>query len=93
MSTEQHLAQYGVSIAAAKNFILLNLNRPDFIFSTAQSFGITNEMLGDIYGGASKYQVVDFSAPKGSIAPFLKQTLRVLCPMECTFMALNAVMR
>lgn len=65
MSTEQHLAQYGVSIAAAKNFILLNLNRPDFIFSTAQSFGITNEMLGDIYGGASKYQVVDFFRSQG----------------------------
>ena len=60
MSAEQHLAQFGVSVASARDFILANLARPQFIYSTAESFGITNEMLGEIYGGADKYQVVEF---------------------------------
>ncbi|WP_425640974.1 hypothetical protein ACPUEK_12695 [Marinomonas gallaica] len=65
MSTEQHLLNFGISMAEAKDFLLQNLDRPGFIFSTAESFGITNEMLGDIYGGASQSDVVDFFQTQG----------------------------
>ena len=51
MSALSHLAQYGVSIQQAHDFIFANLNQPAVIFNTAHQFGVTNEMLAEIVGG------------------------------------------
>jgi hypothetical protein len=50
MSTSSYLANYGVSMELARNFILSNVGNPGLIFETARQFGVTNDMLGEITG-------------------------------------------
>jgi hypothetical protein len=50
MSTSSYLANYGVSMEAARNFILSNVGDPSRIFETARQYGVTNDMLGEITG-------------------------------------------
>lgn len=51
MSAETYLAQFGVTVAQAREFILSNVNSPGTIFSVADQFGVTTDMLAEIVGG------------------------------------------
>lgn len=51
MSAETYLAQFGVTVAQAREFILSNVNNPGTIFSVADQFGVTTDMLAEIVGG------------------------------------------
>lgn len=55
-----HLAKFRVTVAEARNFIVANMQRPADIFNTAKQFGVTNEMLAEIYGGVTKQDVINF---------------------------------
>lgn len=48
--TNEHLAQYGISIQNAHTFIMDHLDNPSLIFNAAKLFGVTNEMLSEIVG-------------------------------------------
>jgi hypothetical protein len=48
MTTSSYLANYGVSMDLARNFILSHVNDPGLIFETARSYGVTNDMLAEI---------------------------------------------
>lgn len=66
MSAADHLSQYGVSVEQALAFILNNISTPEVIFNTANTFGVTNEMLAEIYGnGVTTEQVIDYFAAQG----------------------------
>lgn len=47
---DDHLAQYDVSLQAANDFILSNLDNPGHIFDVCKEFGVTNYMLSLITG-------------------------------------------
>ena len=64
-SAAAHLAQYGVSVAQARSFVMANLQSPQTIYSVAREFGITNQMLAEIYGGVSAADVRGFFTSKG----------------------------
>lgn len=51
MAAEAHLAQFNVTVEQARNFIITHLTNLPHIVSVCQQFGITNEMLAEIYGG------------------------------------------
>jgi len=63
------LAGYGVSMQAAYQFVVSNLNTPSTILSVSRQFGITNDMLAEIVGtgipGVTGAQVKGFFAGKG----------------------------
>ncbi|MCO4757848.1 MAG: hypothetical protein KC477_07485 [Oceanospirillaceae bacterium] len=65
MSTESHLAQLGVTIEQARNFIIANVQNPSVIFNVAKQHGITNQMLAEIYGGVTAETVQAFFDTKG----------------------------
>jgi len=48
MSAQQHLAQYGVSVQVAKDFIMSNLDSLGTIYNTCQQFGVNNDMIAEI---------------------------------------------
>ncbi|HSH92275.1 MAG TPA: hypothetical protein VK996_19975 [Ramlibacter sp.] len=50
MTTAEYLAQFGVTMDQAYDFIVAHRDEPAFIFEVAHQSGITNEMLGDIVG-------------------------------------------
>ncbi|WP_372835442.1 hypothetical protein [Pontibacterium sp.] len=60
MSASTHLAQFGVTVEQARSFILNNIASPSVIFDTASNYGVTNEMLAEIYGGVTRDDVVGF---------------------------------
>lgn len=49
MSAAVYLAQLGVSVAQAQQFISANLSSPQVIYDTCKAYGITNDMLGELY--------------------------------------------
>lgn len=51
MSAETYLAQFGVTVAQAREFIISNVNNPATIFSVADQFGVSTDMLAEIVGG------------------------------------------
>ncbi|WP_293266269.1 hypothetical protein [Neptunomonas sp.] len=65
MSTAEHLAQYGVTLEQAKDFILSNIAAPNVIYETSLQFGVTAAMLAEIYGGVTKEEVVGFFDAQG----------------------------
>lgn len=65
MTTSQYLAQFGVSLQDAKNFIMANINNVGNIYTVAKSFGITNQMLAEIYGGVTANDVKNFFQAHG----------------------------
>lgn len=49
-STIAHLANLGVTVEQAREFLIRNINQPELIFNVSMSYGITNSMLGEIIG-------------------------------------------
>lgn len=50
LNAAQHLAQYGVSVADARAFVMSNLGNLQNIFNVAHEYGVTNAMLAEIVG-------------------------------------------
>lgn len=61
----EHLAQYGVTVDQARAFILANIQTPSVIFDKAVQFGVTSQMLADVYGGVSAEAVQSFFDARG----------------------------
>ena len=57
MSASTYLANYGISVQQAHDFIFAHLDDPALIYNTAAQYGVTNEMLGEIVGGYNEDQV------------------------------------
>lgn len=72
MSTSSYLANFGVTIEQAREYVFANLDNPQAIFATARQFGVTNEMLGEIAGGYSAQQVQGYLAGFGIDASALE---------------------
>jgi hypothetical protein len=64
-SAAAHLAQYGVSVEQARGFIVANLQSPQTIYSVAREYGVTNQMLAEIYGGVTAADVRGFFSSLG----------------------------
>ncbi|MCX6052631.1 MAG: hypothetical protein NTZ60_08985 [Campylobacterales bacterium] len=47
-SAQTHLATYGVSMEAARDFIMGNLNNLSLVHSTCKNFGVNNDMIAEI---------------------------------------------
>lgn len=62
---QEHLAQYNVTVAQARQFILDNLDDVPNIYQVCKTFGVTSDMLAEIYGGVTASQVRDFFASYG----------------------------
>jgi len=65
MSAATHLLQYNVTVAQAREFILSYIQTPEIIYSTSLAYGVTAEMLAEIYGGVSASDVVNFFNSQG----------------------------
>lgn len=65
MTASTLLAQHGVTVAQARTFIMSNLNNLSTILSTSKQFGVTNDMLAEIYGGVSGNDVRGFFSSHG----------------------------
>lgn len=53
----QHLANFGVSVDVAREWIFANLGDLHLVLTVATNYGVTNAMLGEIAGGYSGAQV------------------------------------
>lgn len=72
MSASTHLAQFGVTIAQAREFIFSNVENPGTIYAVSKQFGVTNEMLAEIVGGGfTAQQVSNFFTERGFDGPAL----------------------
>lgn len=65
MSTSEHLAQLGVTLAEARDFILQNVQQPSVIYNISVQNQITAQMLAEIYGGVTADDVVAFFNASG----------------------------
>ena len=65
MSTSSYLANFGVTIEQAREYVLAHLSNPNAIVATARQYGITNDMLGEIAGGYSAADVRGYLAGFG----------------------------
>jgi hypothetical protein len=65
MTTSEYLAQFGVSIQQAHDFVFANLDAPDHILAVAAQYGVTRVMLGEIAGGYSVTDVQTYFASHG----------------------------
>lgn len=74
MSAQTHLASLGVTMAQAKEFILANVSTPVNIYNVAKQFGVTNDMLAEIYGGVTAADVKAFFVAHGFNAALLDGT-------------------
>jgi hypothetical protein len=68
MSAATYLANYGVTVDQARDFIWSHIGQPQTILDTARQYGITNDMLGEIAGGYSGDQVKQFFSGNGMSA-------------------------
>lgn len=74
MTTSEYLANLGVTMQQAKDYIMANLGSPATIFNTCAQFGVTNQMLADIYGGVTADQVESFFDSQGLDGSLLNGT-------------------
>jgi hypothetical protein len=65
MTTPAYLAQYGITMQQAHDFVFANLEAPDRILAVALQYGVTTAMLGDIAGGYSATDVRSFFSAHG----------------------------
>lgn len=65
MSTQSYLAQFGVTMQQARDFIVNNINNPGTIFQVCKNAGITNSMIAEIVGGVTAVQVQQFFNDRG----------------------------
>jgi hypothetical protein len=59
-TASQHLASYNVSMDEARTFIVNNIDNVGKIYNTAKQYGVTNEMLAEIYGHVEADTVQSF---------------------------------
>jgi len=72
MSASTHLAQFGVTLQQARDFVFSNVNNPGTIYAVSKQFGVTNEMLAEIVGGGfTAQQVSNFFTERGFDGPAL----------------------
>ena len=68
-SVSDLLSQYDLSVDDARQFVMGHLSSPEIIYATAAEFGITFDMLAEIYGqGVTGSQVQDFFSDQNMIA-------------------------
>lgn len=68
-SASELLNQYGVSVEDATSFIYANLASPDVIYAVAAQYGVTFDMLAELYGqGATEEVVKAFFEGQGMLA-------------------------
>lgn len=60
MSAATHLAQYGISVEVAREYILANISDPAHLHATFLQFEVDAAMVAEIYGGVSANDVVNF---------------------------------
>ncbi|WP_191603159.1 M10 family metallopeptidase [Marinomonas algicola] len=60
MTATDHLNTFNISIEEARTFIITHINNPSVILQTCLAYGVTNQMLAEIYGGISKQDVIEF---------------------------------
>lgn len=65
MSAATHLAQFGITVEAARQYILDNIAQPEVIYNTSVTFNVTASMLAEIYGGVTETDVVNFFNASG----------------------------
>ncbi len=65
MSAQSHLANYGITVTQARDFIVSNLNDLTGLLAVCEVYGVTNSMLAEIYGGVSDADVIAFFAAHG----------------------------
>lgn len=65
MSAASHLAQYNLTVADARAFIMDNMYRPAYIYDVAVQYGVDSEMLAEIYGGVTGHDVMQFFFQQG----------------------------
>lgn len=65
MTTPEYLAQFGITMQQAHDFVFANLGSPDHILSVAIQYGVTTAMLGDIAGGFTSTDVRSFFSEHG----------------------------
>lgn len=74
MSAASYLARFNLTVADAQAFIDANLSSPATIYNVALQYGVTSDMLAEIYGrGVGSNDVVAFfnaqSLPGGNLMP------------------------
>lgn len=65
MTTPEYLAQFGITMQEAHDFVFANLGAPDHLLAVALQYGVTTTMLGDIAGGFTSTDVRDFFSEHG----------------------------
>lgn len=65
MTTSEHLASLGVTVAQAREFVFAHLDDPALIYNTAVQYDVTTVMLSEIVGGVTTAQVRDFFDSRG----------------------------
>lgn len=74
MTAQEHLAQYGVSMEQARAFIISNLDNLQHILDVCNQFGVTNQMLAEIYGGVTADDVEAYFSSNGLDSSTLDQS-------------------
>jgi hypothetical protein len=65
MTTTDYLAQFGITMQEAHDFVFANLEAPALILSVALQYGVTTTMLGEIAGGYAASDVRGFFSEHG----------------------------
>ena len=65
MKASQHLSSYNISMNDARSFVTSNVNNLSYLISVCSQFGVTNEMLAEIYGDIPRGLVVRYFAKYG----------------------------
>ena len=65
MTAFTHLAALGVSMEQARSFLLQNITHPQNIIDVCDRYGVTNEMIAEIYGGVTGELVRGYFAAQG----------------------------
>lgn len=68
-STSELLSNYGLTMQEARDFVYANISTPENIYSAAAQYGITFDMLAEIYGqGATGEVVKEFLGNQGLVS-------------------------
>lgn len=86
MTAAQHLAQYNLTVEFARDFVVSNLGNLPFVFDVCKTFGVTNAMLSEIYGGVSAYDVKTFWSANGLDANQLDNSNTITIPTPSVVM-------
>jgi hypothetical protein len=60
MTTSEYLNTLGITVEQAHLFILANMYNVGVIYNAAKQFGVSNQMLAEIYGGVNEGDVKNF---------------------------------